>query len=158
MSAVWIGLIGVIIGGLITTAWSWLAVVRQELSDAMVSARLVDESLASLEQAMLASPVAVHRQIDFQVWEQNRMALARVLGREQWDDVSSVYRHHDSLLADDLLRSHISTARKALKELVAGKRYVIPQRWRNEFSRRWVRKGQEAVVTRSSRHDAGSGQ
>src|SRR6266568_535827 len=52
VSAVWIGLIGVIIGGLIATTWSWLAVVRQELSDAMVSARLIDESLASLEQAM----------------------------------------------------------------------------------------------------------
>lgn len=139
MSAVWIGLIGVIIGGLITTAWSWLAVVRQELSDAMVSARLIDESLAILEQAMLASREAVDQQIDAQVWEQNRAALARVLGREQWEDVSSVYRHHNSPLPEDSLRSHVSTAREALKELVAGKRYVIPQRWRNGFSRRRVR-------------------
>ena len=48
MSSVWIGFIGVIVGGLITTVWSWLAVIRQELGDAMVSARLVDESLAIL--------------------------------------------------------------------------------------------------------------
>ena len=118
------------------STWSWLAVVRQELTDAMVSARLIDESLAALEQAMLASREAVFQHIDAHVWEQNRVALARVLGREQWVDVSSVYRHHDSPLPDDSLRGQVSTARKALKELVAGKRYVIPQRWRNEFSRR----------------------
>lgn len=128
-----------IIGGLITTTWSWLVVVRQELSDAMVSARLIDENLAVLEQAMLASREAVYEQIDSHAWEQNRAALARVLGREQWEDVSSVYRHHDNSLSDDSIRGHVSTARKALKELVAGKRYIIPQRWRNAFSRRRVR-------------------
>lgn len=140
MSAVWIGLIGVIIGGLISTVWSWLAVVRQELSDAMVSARLLDESLAVLAQAMVVSHEDVYQQIDARVWEQNRAALARVLGREQWDDVSSVYRNHDSPLADDSLRGRVSAARDALKELVAGKRYVIPQRWRNALSQRWVTK------------------
>jgi hypothetical protein len=119
MSAVWIGLIGVIIGGLIATTWSWLAVVRQELSDAMVSARLIDESLASLEQAMLTSGADAYRQFDAQVWEQNRGALARVLGKEQWDAVSSVYRYSDSSPPDDSFRAHVSTARKALKELVS---------------------------------------
>lgn len=43
MNSVWIGLVGVIVGGLITTLWSWLSVVRQELSDGMVAARMVDD-------------------------------------------------------------------------------------------------------------------
>ena len=37
MNSVWIGFIGVIVGGLITSVWL-LAVVRQELSDGMVAA------------------------------------------------------------------------------------------------------------------------
>ena len=45
MSSAWIGLIGVVVGGVISTLWQWLAVVRQELSDAVVSARLVNEDL-----------------------------------------------------------------------------------------------------------------
>ena len=45
MSSAWIGLIGVVVGGVISTLWQWLAVVRQELSDAVVSARLVNEDM-----------------------------------------------------------------------------------------------------------------
>jgi hypothetical protein len=135
MSSVWIGFIGVIVGGLITTVWSWLAVIRQELGDAMVSARLVDESLAILQQPMLRPGGTASRPIDTEVWEQNRGALARALGRQQWDDVSAVYRRDAGPLLDDSLRECVSKARDALKLLVAGKRYVISQRWRNAFSR-----------------------
>jgi hypothetical protein len=50
MSSAWFGLIGVVVGGLISTLWQWLAVVRQELSEAMVAARLVDEDLRGVDR------------------------------------------------------------------------------------------------------------
>ncbi len=130
MSSVWIGFVGVIVGGLITTVWSWLAAIRLELSDAMVAARLVDENLAALDQerrssrAHPATPPGTH------VWEQNRAALARVLGKKQWTDVSAVYRH-DHPLPEDSVHNQIAVAQAALAGLVAGKRYVVGQRWRN---------------------------
>ena len=51
MTAVWSGLLGVIVGGLITTFWSSFAVVHQEIGNAMVSAGLVDEDLVKLADA-----------------------------------------------------------------------------------------------------------
>jgi hypothetical protein len=141
MSSVWIGFLGVLVGGLITTLWSWLAVVRQELSDAMVSARLVDENLANLERESDTSSSARHPRISTDVWELNRGALARVLGRQQWEAVSAVYRHpHTQPQQEDTLDNRIGQARLALRQLVDGKRYVIPQRWRNMFSRRRTRR------------------
>jgi len=131
MSSVWIGFIGVIVGGLITTFWSWLAVVRQELSDAMVSARLVDDDLAALAQAMRSSNGNLPAQDDGRIWEQNRTALARVLGRRQWADVSTAYRHYAHPLPEYSLDDDLAAARSALAQLVSGKRYVVSQRWRN---------------------------
>jgi hypothetical protein len=130
MSAVWIGFAGVIVGGMITVAWSWLAVIRRELSDAMVAARLVDEDLAAVAQALSTREAGAQIQPDGQVWEQHRGSLARVLGKQQWDDVSTAYRRRDPM-SEEPLPDRISAARKALAELVAGKRYIIPQRWRN---------------------------
>jgi hypothetical protein len=131
MTSVWIGLLGVIVGGLITTLWSWLAVVRQELSDGMVAARMVDDNLASLAQDQRSPESDAGRPEDGLVWEQNRATLARVLGRQQWTVVSTVYRKHDLLSPDDSLRKDIDAARSALAGLVAGKRYVMAQRLRN---------------------------
>jgi hypothetical protein len=140
MSAVWIGFVGVIVGGLITTAWSWLTVVRQELGDAMVAARLVDEDLATAAQALRMSGGDARLQVDGHIWAQNRGALARVLGRQQWEEVSAAYRQgHQSSVGS--LGDCVSTARTALAELVAGKRYVVPQRWRNMFHRRGSGRG-----------------
>src|ERR1700761_4926566 len=93
MSSVWIGFVGVIVGGLITTVWSWLAVVRQELSDAMVSARLVDDDIAGLALAIRPDG-KLPAQDNGQVWEQNRAALARALGKQQWAEVSKAYQHY----------------------------------------------------------------
>jgi hypothetical protein len=138
MSAVWIGFLGVIVGSVITIAWSWLAVIRHELSDAMVAARLVDENLAALHDAIEAtsdSPGEVNAHVDIQIWKQNRAALARVLGEQQWTEVSAVYRPPGRPLTDDTLDDHVTAARSALHQLVAGKRYIIPQRWRNMLSR-----------------------
>jgi hypothetical protein len=135
MSAIWIGFIGVIIGSVITIAWSWLDVVRKELSDAMVAARLVDENLASWMESQRDSCSETDPQIDHDIWEANRAALARVLGEDQWAEVSVVYRHRDHLPRDSSLASQVDLARRALHELVAGKRYVVPQRWRNMIAR-----------------------
>jgi hypothetical protein len=79
MDAAWFGLIGVVVGGLISTLWSWLAVVRQELSEAMVAARLIDEDLL---------PVAIPHPggaelPDADIWVENRVALAKALGKSQ---------------------------------------------------------------------------
>jgi hypothetical protein len=114
MSAAWFGLIGVIVGGVISTVWSWLAVVRQELTDAMVAARLINEDLNAY----------AHRAPDADLWSANRNALAKVLGKTQWDAVAAVYRHNPTA-------AQVSAAGNALRPLVQGKRYVIPQRWRN---------------------------
>jgi hypothetical protein len=62
--------------------------------------------------------------------------LARVLGERQWEEVSVVYRRQGHQLPDDSLSLDIAAARSALRELVAGKRYVVPQRWRNMRRRR----------------------
>jgi uncharacterized membrane protein YccC len=135
MSAVWIGLIGVILGSVISIAWSWLAVIRQELSDAMVGARLVDEDLAALDHAIRTPTGTMNPRPSPRIWKQNRTALARVLGEQQWEEVSAVYRRQGHQLPDDSLSLDIAAARSALRELVAGKRYVIPQRWRNILRR-----------------------
>lgn len=132
MNSVWIGFVGVIVGGLITTVWSWLAVVRQELSDAVVSARLADDDLAALDEVLRSNPGT---QINGQVWEKNRTALARALGKQQWADVSAVYRHYAHPLPASSLHDEIATAQRSLTMLVSGKRYVVGQRWRNVFGR-----------------------
>jgi hypothetical protein len=52
--------------------------------------------------------------------------------------VSAVYRHPHAQpqQQEDNLDNLVAQARLALRELVDGKRYVIPQRWRNVFSQR----------------------
>jgi hypothetical protein len=124
INSVWIGLIGVIVGGLITTAWSWLAVIRQELSDAMVSARLVYENLIAAEHRVNGQAVLLNSG----VWDQNRAALARVLGKQDWIDVSVAFREGSP-------PDKIIVAREALERLVSGKRYIVGKRWRTLFGR-----------------------
>jgi hypothetical protein len=106
----------VIVGGLITTVWSWLAVVRQELSDAMVSARPVDDDLAALDEALRSNPGT---QINGRVWKKNRTALARVLGKQQWEEVSAVYRHYAHPLPSSSLHDEIAAAQGSLAKLVS---------------------------------------
>jgi hypothetical protein len=76
MSSAWFGLIGVVVGGVISTLWQWLAVVRQELSAGMVAARLVDESL----ERTLSRDGATAKP-DSSTWIENRVALATTLGQ-----------------------------------------------------------------------------
>ena len=134
MSSVWIGFVGVIVGGLITTLWSWLAVIRQELGDAMVSARLVDDDLAALARATRLNG-NMPAEESGGVWAQNRAALARVLGERQWAEVCTAYRHHAKPLPEYSLHDDLAAARRALEPLVSGKRHVISQRWRNMSGR-----------------------
>ena len=132
VSSAWFGLIGVVVGGLISTLWSWLAVVRQELSEAMVAARLVDEDLRSAE-ALVSGTGAARADLDRDVWAANRVALAKVLGHPQWNALVEVYRRgaRTSYEPGDSFRQHLSVARASLDPLVRGKRYVPRQRWGN---------------------------
>ena len=131
MSSAWFGLIGVVVGGLISTLWQWLAVVRQELSEAMVAARLVDEDLRRVEHA-LSQDVATAKP-DTRIWLANRIALARGLGQKQWDAVADAYRVYAGTSGDapDAPRERLKAAREAIEPLVKGKRYVLIQRWHN---------------------------
>jgi hypothetical protein len=127
MNSVWIGFVGVIVGGLITTVWSLLAIVRTELADGMVAARLVDEDLAAREHGPRSPGENPGTAPKTSIWEHNRAALARVLGPQQWAAVSAAYRHP---LPEGMLHD-IGAARAALSRLVAGKRHVIGRRWRS---------------------------
>ena len=90
----------------------------------MVAARLIDEDLLAGAAHSSASDTADD------LWSANRSALAKVLGTNQWDAVAAVYRREAAIPTGD----QVQTARDALRPLVQGKRYVIPQRWRNLFS------------------------
>ncbi|MFG2907028.1 hypothetical protein ACGF13_18430 [Kitasatospora sp. NPDC048286] len=136
MDAAWFGLIGVVVGGLISTLWGWLATIRQELADGLVGARLVDDDLARLETGSVGA--AGHQESPAaQTWAENRVALAKVLGYQQWSTVSAVYRRSDpsSTHSWSGRDQEIRAAREALAPLAAGKRHVLSQRWRNLFVR-----------------------
>ena len=136
MSAAWFGLIGVIVGGLISTLWSWLAVVRQELSDAVVAARLVDDDLCALQEPSRLGDAATP---DTATWIANRAALAKALGKAQWEAVSAVYRAPGAAMdgkPSEQLGDRLCFAREKLQPWVAGKRYGVLQRFRDLFSAR----------------------
>jgi hypothetical protein len=121
MSSVWIGFIGVVVGGVISTLWQWLAVVRQELSDAVVAARLVNEDLQER-----SSQGAATAERDTSAWIENRVALARALGEEQWKAVAKAYRAP----ADP---SSATDAQQAIERLVKSKRSALFMRLGNLF-------------------------
>ena len=128
MSEAWFGLLGVVVGGVISTLWNWLAAVRQELSDAMVAARLVDEEL----RVMAEDDGSVGRTpVSQGVWETYRVPLAKVLGERQWRAVADVYR---GSMSGQPTSAETAKARDALQPLVQGKRRVVGQRWRNMAS------------------------
>lgn len=125
VSSAWFGLIGVAVGALFSTLWSWFAVVRQEIGDAVVAARLIDEDLRALQ----AAPTSRRAPHDTDVWRENRAALAKALGHGQWDAVASVYRHDPTVTGDPI--KHVPAARKALAGFAASKRSAARQRVRN---------------------------
>jgi hypothetical protein len=133
MGEAWFGLLGVVVGGVISTLWSWLSVVRQELSDGMVAARLVDDELKRLDPSVAGATPA--DALNPETWQEQRIALAKVLGEPQWNAVADAYRLATrSGAAQDHVSAPIIQARAALRPLVQGKRYVVPQRWRNLFA------------------------
>ena len=137
MTAAWFGIAGVLLGGLLSTSWSWLAIIRQELADGMASARVVDDDLASLEESRVGPDTNFPGHPAWQVWTEHRVALARVLGTTQWNTVSNFYRHHSKQPPNpeaEVLKQ-LSAARMALAPLVSGKRYVVRQRWANMLGR-----------------------
>jgi hypothetical protein len=130
VSSAWFGLIGVVVGGLISTAWGWLAAVRSELSEAVVAARLVDAELRRFENSSAVPSDRCSLEFQAETWVNNRAALARVLGRRQWDLVAGACDSlaQPSVEDDESLRAIVLEARDALDPLVSGKRYVVRQR------------------------------
>ena len=126
VSSAWVGLIGVVVGGTITTRWSWLAELRRELNDGMVAAGLVDDDV----RARAAGPTA---ESDTNVWKDNRTALARALGHHYWTAIADVYNPRADANMSDLC----GKARVELAPWVNGKRYVVVRCCRN--LRRWKR-------------------
>lgn len=137
VSEAWFGLIGVVVGGLISTLWGWLAVIRQELADGVVAARLVEDDLVHVEREV-TTEAGNQKLPDMQIWVNNRVALARVLGSRQWGAVATVYRHSAASAASTGSEGYreLLAAREALAPLASGKRHVVGQRWRNMFTRR----------------------
>jgi hypothetical protein len=136
MSSAWFGLIGVVVGGLIATVWQWLAVVRQELSEAMVGARLVDEDLRRVEETLSQDVTAAKP--DTNIWLANRVALARVLGQRQWDAIADAYRVRAGTSGEvtEASGERLNAAREAISPLVKGKRYALMDRRHNLLARR----------------------
>jgi len=127
MSEAWFGLLGVVVGGAISTIWSWLSVVRAELAEAMVAARLLDEDLRRIEAALGAGEGRHDVRLDLVEWGRQRVSLARVLGRPQWRAVAVVYesgvpRGRGTRVPG---ADRVRRAREALEPLVEGKRYVV---------------------------------
>ncbi|PJI93889.1 hypothetical protein [Luteimicrobium subarcticum] len=123
MSAAAVGLVGVVVGAVLTTLWAWLALLRGELTDAMTAARLVDEDLHRRLSDLGSCAVDG---VASAVWEQNRNALAKVLQVDSWRAVARVYRSPERRVdVDDLV-----LARAALARLVSGRRSVVPARYR----------------------------
>jgi hypothetical protein len=125
VSSAWFGLIGVVVGGLIASVWSWLALVRQELSDGMVAARLVDEDLTIRQKASEQGDEAGGGTT---IWKENRVALARVLSHPKWEAVSTVYTPAPHTPDELFAAAHV-----ALLPLVQGKRYPVPERWQDKL-------------------------
>jgi hypothetical protein len=118
MAAVW-GLIGVIAGGLITSGWAFVSIVRTELGDLVVAARMIH---ADLRRCAKAS------ELNRELWQQHREALARALGKRQWEAVASAYETETTHESADPV---IEKARDGLKRAAAGRRHVIVQRFTN---------------------------
>jgi hypothetical protein len=113
------GLVGVAVGGVISTGWSWAAVVRQELSEALVALRLVSDDLVSYDAR------DENAGLDARTWTTNRAALARVLGHRQWQAVAAAYRKPS--------RSDVDLALEQLQGMAKGKRFIVVQRVHDFF-------------------------
>lgn len=125
MDAAWFGLLGVVVGGLITTVAAFIAAIRQEVGDGVVSARLVNDDLRLRDEALKDARRVDPPGLDQQQWRANRMALARVLALGEWEAVAACYRVPADQ-GDEFGR--ISQARQSLKPFVRNKRSVIMKR------------------------------
>ena len=114
MSKELVALIGVVIGAIAGSVVGYFLGIRKELSDGMVSARLVRMELDRRKDPP-----------DDAVWLEHRETLARVLAATQWADVARAYLPGADDDADAIRRS----AMRALCPLAKGKRYQVEYRW-----------------------------
>jgi hypothetical protein len=125
--AAWFGIIGVLVGGLVSTITALFSEVRKELNDAVVAARIIDSDLRT-EPGSSAGD-----EHQGELWATHRVALARTLGYTQWRAVAAVYETKD--LTGPKRAKATSEAREMLGPVVSGKRFFITQRFGN-FPRR----------------------
>jgi hypothetical protein len=90
VSAAWFGIIGVLVGGLVSTIMALFSEVRKELNDAVAAARIIDSDLQTEEQGSSAGDVQRG-----ELWATHRVARARTLGYTQWRAVAEVYETKD---------------------------------------------------------------
>jgi hypothetical protein len=90
MGSAWFGLLGVIVGALITTLTALVLATRKELGDGVVAARLLRADLLRREAALHPGTQDVPA-LDGELWDEHRSALARVLSHKEWELVSACY-------------------------------------------------------------------
>jgi hypothetical protein len=123
VSAAWFGLIGVVVGGLLSTIANLFSAVRQELNDAVVAARIIYSDLQSDQGS------AADDERRSELWATHRADLARALGYKQWMAVAAAYQTNDLTPSD---RGEITRkAREMLEPVVTGKRRIVIQRFGN---------------------------
>ena len=92
------GLVGVLVGGLITWGVEWWRERRRLGGDVRVAARLLTNEL--LRGIALLAVLEEHRDeeapeggldIDFPLWREHRAVLARTLGHEDWWKVNTAF-------------------------------------------------------------------
>jgi hypothetical protein len=123
VSAAWFGLIGVVVGGLLSTIANLFSAVRQELNDAVVAARIIYSDLESDERS------AADGERRSELWATHRADLARALGYKQWMAVAAAYQTND--LTPSVRGEIISNAMDMLRPVVASKRRIVFQRFGN---------------------------
>jgi hypothetical protein len=116
VSEAWFGFIGVLVGGLIPIGWQLAASVRDDLGQAVVAARLVDDDLQRHPDGSSLSP---------DLWREYRGALALVLTGAEWQAVAKCYR------VSSPGAEAVATAQRRLAPFVRNKRSAFFNRRRN---------------------------
>jgi hypothetical protein len=102
------GLVGVVLGGLLSGGVTYVMERRREQRETRAAARLLAEELRRAISFIhgVLRPVEsdwqsrAFAELDLEVWKQNRALLASALAEETWTDVASAFEIVDSLKED----------------------------------------------------------
>lgn len=158
------GLVGVVIGAILSGAVSLAVEARRERRDCIVAARLVSHEISMLsveiEFWIKEKRVAIDElPLSRSIWDENRVALARALPPPDWEMVSATYTWVDLINNDPLTRKEIDDnllgyyqsihtemigGIKSLEPLVEGMRPRVPLRIRWRRRRKVLQAQKEA--------------